>query len=77
MTIFCYFPINDSRYLGRLDNVFVLQDEFENNLQKCRYSQNYSKQIFFTGLIQVDENLSSSDENEFWENENIKIRRNY
>ena len=66
--------INDSRYLGRVDNVFVPQDEFENNLQKIiGTAKNYSKQIFFTGLIQVDENLLKSlDESEFWENENIK-----
>lgn len=65
---------NDPRYVDKPGNVFVPQDEFQENLQKIiLIAKKYSKRIFFTGLLGVDDKLTQPwNENEFWQNEDIE-----
>lgn len=65
---------NDLRYIDKPDNIFVPQDEFEENLQKIiMIAKKYSKKIFFTGLMGVDDKLTQPwNENEFWQNKDIE-----
>lgn len=65
---------NDPRYIDRPDNIFVSQEEFEENLQKIiTIAKKYSKKIFFTGLMGVDDKLTQPwNENEFWQNKDIE-----
>ncbi|HMY80652.1 MAG TPA: GDSL-type esterase/lipase family protein [Candidatus Absconditabacterales bacterium] len=65
---------NDPRYIDTPGNVFIPQDEFKRNLQKIiMTAKKYSKQIFFTGLMGVDDKLTQPwNENEFWQNKDIE-----
>ncbi len=65
---------NDPGYIYNKNNVFVPQKEFEENLRKIiQIAKRYSKKIFFTGLMKVDEDLTKPwHANEFWENADIK-----
>jgi len=66
---------NDCRYIGSKDNVVVPLDEFKQNLRAiASIAKRYSTKIFFTGLMHVlEEKTHPWNENEYYENEDIRI----